>query len=169
MFPTRRLHGETFRLSSSSLPSSTRNRNPVIFSGVLSMSSAIATEVRSSTNHRHQTPKTACDECRRRKLRCDGKKPQCGVCVDTGVVCATTQRGVRGPKKGHLRALKSHIVQLEAMLQDRSSAFQDEPEGTAANYADGGSTSCGATGTAFVSMGPVAQNLPLSSLLHGEL
>ncbi|CEJ61681.1 hypothetical protein PMG11_10205 [Penicillium brasilianum] len=66
-----------------------------------------------------QRPGAACDECRRRKLRCDGQHPQCGVCRDTDVVCEITQRGVRGPKKGHLKALKNRIVHLEAMLETR--------------------------------------------------
>jgi hypothetical protein len=66
-----------------------------------------------------QRPGAACDECRRRKLRCDGQHPQCGVCRDTDVVCEISQRGVRGPKKGHLKALKNRIVHLEAMLETR--------------------------------------------------
>lgn len=66
-----------------------------------------------------QRPGASCDECRRRKLRCDGQQPQCGVCQDTGVVCEVTQRSVRGPKKGHLKALKDRIVHLEAMLESR--------------------------------------------------
>lgn len=32
-----------------------------------------------------------------------------------------TQRGVRGPKKGHLKALKNRVVHLEAMLESRLS------------------------------------------------
>lgn len=68
-----------------------------------------------------QRPGAACDECRRRKLRCDGQQPQCGVCQDTGVVCEVTQRGVRGPKKGHLKALKNRVVHLEALLGSRLS------------------------------------------------
>ncbi|EHA25829.1 hypothetical protein ASPNIDRAFT_138298, partial [Aspergillus niger ATCC 1015] len=59
----------------------------------------------------------ACDECRRRKLRCDGQKPQCGRCLDTGVACELTQRSARGPKKGHLRDLKNRLVYLEALLE----------------------------------------------------
>ncbi|GLI79437.1 hypothetical protein PoHVEF18_007772 [Penicillium ochrochloron] len=66
-----------------------------------------------------QRPGAACDECRRRKLRCDGQHPQCGVCRETDVVCEVTQRGTRGPKKGHLKALKNRIVHLEAMLETR--------------------------------------------------
>ncbi|KAF2729918.1 hypothetical protein EJ04DRAFT_587531 [Polyplosphaeria fusca] len=63
----------------------------------------------------------ACDECRRRKLRCDREQPQCGICRDSGVVCnRTTTRQPRGPKKGHLRALQSRIIALERRLSDQS-------------------------------------------------
>lgn len=56
-----------------------------------------------------QRPGSACEECRRRKLRCD-RQPQCGNCVEAGVVCTTTTvRPARGPKKGHLKALKGRI------------------------------------------------------------
>lgn len=160
----------SLRHCSSSLPLiSMKKRNPVIFSDTLSMSTDTGAEVISTTNRGHQAPKAACDECRRRKLRCDGKKPQCSVCLDTGAVCETTQRGVRGPKKGHLRALKSHIVQLEAMLEARPSLPREELQGTTGNYDDGDFTSPGATGRAFVSIRPVDQRVPLSPILHVEL
>lgn len=71
-----------------------------------------------------QRPGAACDECRRRKLRCDGQHPQCSVCRDTDVVCEVTQRGVRGPKKGYLKALKNRIVHLEAMLESHLPSHQ---------------------------------------------
>lgn len=53
---------------------------------------------------------SACEECRRRKLRCDGKKPQCGNCFDSMVQCVTVaSRSQRGPRKGHLKALQNRI------------------------------------------------------------
>ncbi|KAK4868315.1 hypothetical protein LT330_007037 [Penicillium expansum] len=75
-----------------------------------------------------QRPGPACDECRRRKLRCDGQQPQCGVCQETETVCEVTPRGARGPKKGHLKALKSRIEQLEAMLESGLSAQQEQED-----------------------------------------
>ncbi|CAI7593856.1 unnamed protein product [Penicillium glandicola] len=72
-----------------------------------------------------QRPGPACDECRRRKLRCDGQQPQCGVCQETEILCEVTQRGARGPKKGHLKALKSRVEQLEAMLESSLSAQRE--------------------------------------------
>ncbi|EOD53046.1 putative fungal specific transcription factor domain protein [Neofusicoccum parvum UCRNP2] len=63
----------------------------------------------------------ACDECRRRKLRCDRGQPHCGACRESGVVCnRTSTRQPRGPKKGHLRALQSRIVALERRLSDQN-------------------------------------------------
>ena len=52
----------------------------------------------------------ACDECRRRKLRCDRQRPQCSVCCESGVRCETDRStGHRGPKKGYLKALKNRV------------------------------------------------------------
>ena len=70
----------------------------------------------------------ACDECRRRKQRCDGKRPQCSLCQGAGVVCEVTQRGVRGPKKGYMKALKDRVAQLEALLENRPGAQQHEKQ-----------------------------------------
>ncbi|KAK9319018.1 fungal-specific transcription factor domain-containing protein [Lipomyces orientalis] len=71
----------------------------------------------SITTRGRQRPGAACDECRRRKLRCDGQQPPCGVCQESGLVCEVTQRGVRGPKKGYLKTLRNRVVHLEAMLE----------------------------------------------------
>lgn len=51
--------------------------------------------------------KLACEECRERKRRCDGQRPQCGACSEAGALCIVdTKRSTRGPKKGLLKALK---------------------------------------------------------------
>ncbi|PYI09913.1 hypothetical protein BO78DRAFT_426914 [Aspergillus sclerotiicarbonarius CBS 121057] len=72
--------------------------------------------------------KAACDECRRRKLRCDGQQPLCGGCQDSGSICEITERGTRGPKKGYIKALKNRVVHLEAMLESRIDAQQHSTE-----------------------------------------
>jgi hypothetical protein len=74
----------------------------------------------------------ACDECRRRKLRCDGQKPQCGICLETGIACELTPRRTRGPKKGHLRDLKNRLVQLEGLLDGRLPAQNIQQDSSAA-------------------------------------
>lgn len=77
---------------------------------------------------RGQRAGTACDECRRRKLRCDGQQPQCSICLGMGIACEVTQRGVRGPKKGYLTALKNRVVQLEALLDSRRGGQQQQQQ-----------------------------------------
>ncbi|KAM0250283.1 hypothetical protein ACHAP5_002342 [Fusarium lateritium] len=61
----------------------------------------------------------SCDECRRRKLRCDAQQPRCGFCLRSNLACEASSRGKRGPKKGHLNALWNRLDQLEEMLQSR--------------------------------------------------
>lgn len=59
---------------------------------------------------RQERASKACEECRRRKLRCDGREPQCGVCRDAGATCEfNAGRALRGPKKGYFKELKDRI------------------------------------------------------------
>ncbi|EAW15012.1 Zn(II)2Cys6 transcription factor [Aspergillus clavatus NRRL 1] len=61
-----------------------------------------------------QQPGSACEECRKRKLRCDRKRPQCGTCADTGTLCQINDRRQRrGPRKGSINALRRRIVVSE--------------------------------------------------------
>ncbi|GAB1318448.1 Fungal-specific transcription factor domain-containing protein [Madurella fahalii] len=71
----------------------------------------------STAGQSRQLPGAACEECRKRKLRCDRGRPQCGTCADAGIACeVNTNRLARGPKKGDLKALRSRIVALERRL-----------------------------------------------------
>lgn len=76
-----------------------------------------------------QRTRAACEECRRRKLRCDGQQPKCGVCRTSGLRCEVTSRETRGPKKGHIKALKNRVLELEALLKGRYSAHQPQQQG----------------------------------------
>ncbi|RMZ82268.1 hypothetical protein DV738_g1893, partial [Chaetothyriales sp. CBS 135597] len=83
-----------------------------------------------------QQPGFACEECRRRKSRCDRERPQCGSCVESGTVCTIVdKRPQRGPKKGQLNMMRSRIVMLESQLaqQEQQAGSSYEPSGT--NYA----------------------------------
>lgn len=61
-------------------------------------------------NISRQRPGSACEECRRRKVRCDRRRPQCQVCFETGIDCKiSTTRLPRGPRKGQLRTLRTRI------------------------------------------------------------
>ncbi|KAI0838354.1 fungal-specific transcription factor domain protein [Hypoxylon sp. FL0890] len=64
-----------------------------------------------------QQPGYACEECRKKKLRCDRQRPQCGACANAQITCEVNDRRVpRGPKKGSIGALRSRIVALERRL-----------------------------------------------------
>lgn len=57
-----------------------------------------------------QRPGAACEDCRRRKLKCDGGRPKCSNCADSGVECTINpQRTARGPKKGYIKALRNRV------------------------------------------------------------
>ncbi|KGO75470.1 Transcription factor, fungi [Penicillium italicum] len=65
-----------------------------------------------------QQPGLACEECRKKKLRCDRRRPQCDQCEDSGTACLVNQvRSPRGPKKGHLKALRNRIATLENIIK----------------------------------------------------
>ncbi|KAK3304868.1 fungal-specific transcription factor domain-containing protein [Chaetomium strumarium] len=65
-----------------------------------------------------QQPGFACEECRRRKARCDRGRPKCGFCAETGTTCVIVdRRQQRGPKKGQLNAMRSQIAALQWQLE----------------------------------------------------
>ncbi|KAH6857085.1 fungal-specific transcription factor domain-containing protein [Chaetomium sp. MPI-CAGE-AT-0009] len=107
-----------------------------------------------ATGQPRQLPGSACEECRKRKLRCDRQRPQCGTCADAGIVCEiNNNRLARGPKKGDLKALRSRIVALERRLSvdhgaaalsiltgdDAALATAPETRATANSASEGGS------------------------------
>ncbi|KAI1452556.1 fungal-specific transcription factor domain-containing protein [Annulohypoxylon moriforme] len=68
-----------------------------------------------------QQPGLACENCRRKKSRCDRARPECGSCAATGAVCIfTNKRPQRGPRKGQLQALRARIATLERCLDDQN-------------------------------------------------
>ncbi|KKK16048.1 hypothetical protein AOCH_005158 [Aspergillus ochraceoroseus] len=72
-----------------------------------------------------QKPGSACEECRRRKLRCDRERPQCKVCAESGVEChITTYRPPRGPKPGHIKDLESRVGKAYQALTALEKCFQ---------------------------------------------
>ncbi|KAJ3472522.1 hypothetical protein NLG97_g10919 [Lecanicillium saksenae] len=71
----------------------------------------------------------ACEECRRRKLRCDGSQPRCSTCESADTECnVNTDRVSRGPKKGYLKALQSKIDILESRLRARENEYPWAPD-----------------------------------------
>ncbi|KAK2755908.1 hypothetical protein FQN54_005704 [Arachnomyces sp. PD_36] len=60
----------------------------------------------------------ACVICRKRKLRCDGKKPSCGTCSRLGHDCAYDEvRRKSGPKRGYVKQLEARLAQVETLLK----------------------------------------------------
>ncbi|KAJ5899131.1 hypothetical protein N7495_003875 [Penicillium taxi] len=64
----------------------------------------------------------ACVVCRRRKLRCDGKRPSCGTCSRLGHECAFDEvRKKSGPKRGYVKQLEARLAQVETLLKGQES------------------------------------------------
>ncbi|KAJ5564823.1 hypothetical protein N7513_001065 [Penicillium frequentans] len=64
----------------------------------------------------------ACVVCRRRKLRCDGKRPSCGTCSRLGHECAYDEvRKKSGPKRGYVKQLEARLAQVETLLKGQDS------------------------------------------------
>ncbi|KAJ5278608.1 hypothetical protein N7478_003980 [Penicillium angulare] len=73
-----------------------------------------------------QQPGLACEECRRRKARCDRVRPQCGICTDSGRQCVyVDKRSPRGPKKGQLKELRSRMAVIEQQLASQGSGNEE--------------------------------------------
>ncbi|KAJ6171067.1 hypothetical protein N7470_000134, partial [Penicillium chermesinum] len=64
----------------------------------------------------------ACVVCRRRKLRCDGKRPSCGTCSRLGHECSYDEvRKKSGPKRGYVKQLEARLAQVETLLKGQDS------------------------------------------------
>ncbi|WEW61559.1 hypothetical protein PRK78_007050 [Emydomyces testavorans] len=72
----------------------------------------------------------ACMVCRRRKLRCDGKKPTCANCARLGHECAYNEvRKKSGPKRGYVKQLEARLAQVETLLKGQDAV--DKPQNPA--------------------------------------
>ncbi|KAJ5779462.1 hypothetical protein N7457_007182 [Penicillium paradoxum] len=64
----------------------------------------------------------ACVVCRRRKLRCDGRRPSCGTCSRLGHECSYDEvRKKSGPKRGYVKQLEARLAQVETLLKTQDS------------------------------------------------
>lgn len=62
----------------------------------------------------------ACILCRKRKLKCDGKRPSCGTCSRLGHDCGYDEvRKKSGPKRGYVKLLEARLKQVEDLLENR--------------------------------------------------
>ncbi|ORE11409.1 hypothetical protein BCV72DRAFT_176659, partial [Rhizopus microsporus var. microsporus] len=56
----------------------------------------------------------ACELCRRKKIRCDGIKPQCGNCARLNNECTySTHVKKRGPRQGYIEMLEQRLAKME--------------------------------------------------------
>ncbi|KAJ5140774.1 hypothetical protein N7448_004182 [Penicillium atrosanguineum] len=91
-----------------------------MLSGLINTEDVIA----DMTSNLRQRPGLACEECRRRKARCDRVRPLCGGCAENGTLCLVNEnRPQRGPKKGQLQALRSRVAMLERQLVGQSDSI----------------------------------------------
>jgi hypothetical protein len=57
-----------------------------------------------------RTKRIACVICRKRKLKCDGKRPKCATCDRLGHNCAYDEvRRKSGPKRGYVKDLEARL------------------------------------------------------------
>lgn len=54
-------------------------------------------------------PSFVCQECRRRKIKCDKKRPRCSRCVDTGLPCTYLASGSRSAADWHISGDETSI------------------------------------------------------------
>ncbi|WVF66758.1 hypothetical protein IAT40_001500 [Kwoniella sp. CBS 6097] len=60
----------------------------------------------------------ACDECRKRKIRCDGADPQCSVCKKRNLRCQYNDEDKRKTNIEHMENLNQRMDRFEQMLSD---------------------------------------------------
>lgn len=77
----------------------------------------------------------ACDECRRKKIRCDATSENgpeaCSSCKRTGARCQFSRQPMkRGPSKGYIKELADRLNSLESQIQ--------QPQNSAHNFDFGG-------------------------------
>ncbi|RAL17233.1 putative C6 transcription factor Prf [Aspergillus homomorphus CBS 101889] len=103
------------------------NRPPHLADNHPSSSQDLQINITQETGHSdadsHYVPRPkriACVLCRRRKLRCDGKRPSCGTCSRLGHECVFDEvRKKSGPKRGYVKQLEARLAQVENLLKNQ--------------------------------------------------
>ncbi|KAF9260696.1 hypothetical protein L218DRAFT_1079168 [Marasmius fiardii PR-910] len=101
--------------------------------------SAVADKTASSKVRRKVS--RACNGCRDRKIKCDGKKPACGSCAMYGVPSecsySTDQDHRRIPPKQYVKDLEHRVKFLESLLAERNAIGSfDSLDGNYGRYED---------------------------------
>ncbi|KAF9906831.1 hypothetical protein EC991_000274 [Linnemannia zychae] len=70
-----------------------------------------------SSNQKRSKITKACDNCRRRRVKCDGVPDGCGGCKAAKTQCVyTTSNTKRGPPKGYVEVIEDRLGKIENML-----------------------------------------------------
>ncbi|WBW71694.1 DNA-binding transcription factor [Schizosaccharomyces osmophilus] len=80
----------------------------------------------------------ACDLCRKRKIRCDGKQPACSNCLNHSVSCVYTARPKRrtGQKQMYIKSLVSRLEQMESTIRSVVPNYSPQNETFSNLYGD---------------------------------
>lgn len=63
----------------------------------------------------------ACNQCRKRKDRCDGGRPSCGSCINLGRTCNYNPPKKRGLRTGYVRAIEVLLGMMLSTIEDSDS------------------------------------------------
>lgn len=67
----------------------------------------------------------ACDRCRSKKIRCDGKQPRCTSCASIGFECKTSDKlSRRAFPRGYTESLEQRVIALEASIHESEALIQ---------------------------------------------
>ncbi|KAH7323179.1 fungal-specific transcription factor domain-containing protein [Stachybotrys elegans] len=116
-----------------------------------------------------QQPGSACDECRRRKLRCNRATPQCLACANSGTKCVVRSTcPPRGPRKGYLRELQKQIEHLQTQVNEQNREEGSKTSQAAADTTLSSSTSSTASisGSATSASSRQAPGIDNEDLIH---
>ncbi|KAG0199962.1 hypothetical protein BGX28_006869 [Mortierella sp. GBA30] len=70
-----------------------------------------------NNNQKRSKITKACDNCRRRRVKCDGVPDGCGGCKAAKTQCVyTTSNTKRGPPKGYVEVIEDRLGKIENML-----------------------------------------------------
>ncbi|KAI8594663.1 fungal-specific transcription factor domain-containing protein, partial [Dissophora ornata] len=70
-----------------------------------------------NSNSKRSKITKACDNCRRRRVKCDGVSDGCGGCKAAKTQCVyTTSNTKRGPPKGYVEVIEDRLGKIENML-----------------------------------------------------
>ncbi|KAI2615227.1 hypothetical protein GGR54DRAFT_632321 [Hypoxylon sp. NC1633] len=129
------------------------------------MPQSVDMSIQSSTPPARQNPGAACEECRRRKVRCDRQQPSCGLCLSSGVQCqVTTPRPPRGPKRGYLKALQARIATLEGtLLQQQQQQQQQQNQNGNGNTITISPSDSSIDGLTFNDQAPLTWDFPITT------